>query len=64
MKSVSFFYFAGKGILHVKFIWKYITFNPIRCFIFLSKGVSRLKNRVVRKTGTSDEFSHLIEESN
>ena len=64
MKSVSFFYFAGKGILHVKSIWKYITFNPIRCFIFLRQGLSRLKNRVVRRTGTSDEFPHLIEESN
>lgn len=54
----------GKGILHVKSIWKYITFNPIRCFIFLRQGVSRLKNRVIRRTGTSDEFPHLIEESN
>ncbi|CAH3143250.1 unnamed protein product [Pocillopora meandrina] len=55
---------AGNGILHVKSIWRYVTFKPIRCFRFLRQGVSRPKNRVVTKTGTSDELSHLIEESN
>ena len=59
-----FFYFTGNGILHVKSIWRYVTFKPIRCFRFLRQGVSRLKNRVVTRTGTSDELSHLIEESN
>ena len=62
--AVFFFYFTGKGILHVKSIWKDVTFNPIRCFSFLCQGVSRLKNWVITRTGTSDELSYLIEESN
>ena len=59
-----FFYFTGNGIQHLKSIWKYVTFNPIRCFSFLRQGVSRLQNRVVTRTGTSDELSQFIENSN
>ncbi|XP_022799326.1 putative leucine-rich repeat-containing protein DDB_G0281931 isoform X2 [Stylophora pistillata] len=46
----------GNGILHLKSISKYITFNPIRCFSFLCQGLSRLKNRVVSRRGTYDEL--------
>ena len=60
----SFFYFTGNGIQHLKSNWKYVTFNPIRCFSFLRQGVSRLQNRVVTRTGTSDELSQFIENSN
>ena len=59
-----FFYFTGNGIQHLKSNWKYVTFNPIRCFSFLRQGVSRLQNRVVTRTGTSDELSQFIENSN
>ena len=59
-----FFYFTGKGILHVKSIWKYIIFNSIRCLSFLRQRVSRLEKRVVTGTGTSDELSRLIQERN
>ena len=64
VELLIFFYFTGKGILHVKSIWKYIIFNPIRCFGFLRQGVSRLKKRVVTGTETSDEFSRLIQDRN
>ena len=35
-----------------------------RCFSFLRQGESRLQNRVVTRTGTSDELSQFIENSN
>ena len=57
-----FFYFTGNGILHLKSIWKFVTFNPIRCFCFLRQGVSHLRNRVVKRTGTSNELSSLLKE--
>ena len=59
-----FFYFTGNEIQHLKSILKYVTFNPIRCFSFLRQGVSRLQNRVVTRTGTSNELSQFIENSN
>nr|XP_058967946.1 putative leucine-rich repeat-containing protein DDB_G0281931 [Pocillopora verrucosa] len=52
----------GNGILHLKSIWKFVTFNPIRCFCFLRQGVSHLRNRVVKRTGTSNELSSLLKE--
>ena len=55
-----FFYFTGNGILHLKSIWKFVTFNPIRCFSFLRQGVSHLRNRVVTRRRTSNELSPLL----
>ena len=52
-----FFYFKENGILRVKSVLKYVTFNPIQCSSFLRQGM-------ITRTGTSDELSRFIEDSN
>ena len=52
-----FFYFKENGILRVKSVLKYVTFNPIQCSSFLRRGM-------ITRTGTSDELSRFIEDSN
>ncbi|RMX56014.1 hypothetical protein pdam_00019582 [Pocillopora damicornis] len=45
------------GILRVKSVLKYVTFNPIQCSSFLRQGM-------ITRTGTSNELSRFIEDSN
>ena len=52
-----FFYSKENGILRVKSVLKYVTFNPIQCSSFLRQGM-------ITRTGTSDELSRFIEDSN